>query len=382
MTQTNKSKGTKSSRLLAIDTLRGLIMVFMALDHANYFIARQHSSGEYWVGQFPHYNSALPFLTRLITHFCAPGFFLLMGMGMYLFAHTRQEQGWSKAKIRRHFIIRGATLMGLQLTIVNLAWGLSPGEFVRFYIGVLFALGGTMILGSLLLWSKPIVLISLAGILFVGMDTLVPDPNLWNQLGNAGFGEVLNLLLIQPGGTMFMWSNYPILPWLELVILGLLIGSWFVKDQQSAYTRVLKLGLVMLIVFIIVRYLDGFGNLRPRAGDSWIDFFNMVKYPPAITFTLFTTGVNLILLNGFHRVREKAQKTLKPLVVFGCSPLFFYVLHLYLYGVIGLVFAPQGTSLPVMYLFWILGLALLYPVCRWYGRIKTQQSTNSSLRFL
>lgn len=384
MSQNNPDKQTregKPARLFAVDALRGAIMVFMALDHANYFIAQQHSSGEYWGGLFPHYDSALAFLTRLVTHFCAPGFFMLMGMGMYLFAHTRREQGWEEGKIRGHFIARGALLILLQLTIVNPVWTLVPYDTVDLYIGVLFALGGTMILGSFLLWLKPAVLIALASILFIGTEFLVPSPNLWGKLSVTGI-NALNPLLIRPGGTMALWSNYPILPWLELVVFGILFGTWLVMDQRKAFDRALKIGIAMLAAFIVVRALDSFGNIRPREGDSWIDFLNMVKYPPAITFTLFTTGVNLVLLNLFHRAGEKAASALHRIVVFGRSPLFFYVLHLYLYGLMGISLTPKGTSLPVMYMFWILGLVILYPVCRWYGELKHRQKANSILRFL
>ncbi|MEJ2353685.1 MAG: hypothetical protein P8Y03_28225 [Anaerolineales bacterium] len=114
-------------RLFAPDALRGLIIVLMALDHANIFIAHKHSSGEYWGGAFPVYNDALAFLTRFVTHFCAPGFFLLMGAGMALFAHSRQERGWTRAEIIRHFLIRGGALILLQLLVVNRAWELTPG---------------------------------------------------------------------------------------------------------------------------------------------------------------------------------------------------------------------------------------------------------------
>ena len=86
-------KPVKPSRLLSLDGLRGLIMVLMALDHANHFIAQQHSPGEYWGGPFPAYRDVLPFLTRLVTHLCAPGFFFLMGVSMFLFANSRRKQG-------------------------------------------------------------------------------------------------------------------------------------------------------------------------------------------------------------------------------------------------------------------------------------------------
>jgi uncharacterized membrane protein len=136
----------KATRLLPVDALRGLIILFMALDHANHFIAHKHSSGEYWTGGFPIYTDALAFLTRLVTHLSAPGFFFLMGVGMVLFARSRRERGWSTVEILKHFWIRGALLVALQLLIVNRAWEMSPGGWgINIYIGVLVALGGTMI---------------------------------------------------------------------------------------------------------------------------------------------------------------------------------------------------------------------------------------------
>ena len=132
----------------------------------------------------------------------------------------------------------------------------------------------------------------------------------------------------------------------------------------------------------VVRTLDGFGNVRPRMDNSWIDFFNPVKYPPSMAFTLMTTGGNLILLSVFSRVWEGAQRVLQPLVVFGRAPLFFYVLHLFLYAGMGYLLAPDGTSVPLVYPLWLLGLLLLFPLCLGYGEFKHRQSPGSVLRFL
>ena len=115
------------ARLVAIDALRGLIMVLMALDHANHFVAQKHPPSEIWDGVFPIYYDPVAFWTRFVTHFCAPGFFLLMGVGMALLAHSRWEQGWSRWAVVRHFLVRGAVILALKLLLVNRAWELSPG---------------------------------------------------------------------------------------------------------------------------------------------------------------------------------------------------------------------------------------------------------------
>src|SRR5215471_13421928 len=98
-----------ASRYYSVDALRGLIMMIMAIDHASAFIARQHAS-EFWAGAMTAYDSAFPFLTRWITHLCAPGFFFLMGAGIYWFAAAREESGWSKGRVAGRTALRGLAI--------------------------------------------------------------------------------------------------------------------------------------------------------------------------------------------------------------------------------------------------------------------------------
>jgi uncharacterized membrane protein len=365
--------------LLAVDALRGLIIVLMALDHANYFIAQQHSSGEYWGGPFPTYDHVLPFLTRFLTHFCAPGFFFLMGVGMLLFAELRREKGWSELKIMAHFWLRGALLIALQLVVVNRAWEFSPGGWgISIYFGVLYALGLAMILASFLLRLKPAYLAVVILALFVGTELLVPNPAEWGTRNYL----VQQLFIIAGGEAPLYWVNYPALAWLELVVFGLLFGRWLRQDRGTAYRRALYLGVAFLLAFALIRLLDGFGNIRPRVGDTWMDFLNPVKYPPSIAFTLMTTGVNLLLLSLFQWVSVRWPRALSPLAVFGAVPLFFYVLHLFLYAALGNWLTPEGTDLLVMYGFWLLGVLILYPLCRWYGEFKRGQPSGSVFKYL
>jgi uncharacterized membrane protein len=277
-----------------------------------------------------------------------------------------------------HFLLRGAIFIALQLLVVNRAWELSPdGWGVSVYIGVLFALGATMSLGSGLVWLKPVYLALLSVALFVGVEFLHPGLGMWNNISH----DPVNVILIRPGGSEQLWSYYPVLPWLELVVFGMLIGCWLHKDSRSAYSRTWKLGLVFIVAFAVVRYFDGFGNIRPRMSDSWIDLLNPVKYPPSMAFTLMTTGVNLILLWVFSKVGAMAkgvgQWVVRPLVVFGRAPLLFYVLHLFFYAGLGYLVAPQGTSIPRMYPFWLLGLMLLFPLCWLFGRLKQRMPSRS-----
>jgi uncharacterized membrane protein len=382
VTNQPSERNSSLSRLFAVDALRGLIIIFMALDHANFFVAHKHSPGEYWGSGFPVYYDSLAFMTRFITHLSAPGFFFLMGVGMFLFADSHQERGWGKWPTIRHFLIRGIVLILIQQLIVNRAWELASDSWPNIYIGVLFALGSTMIIGSLLLWLKPIYLLVLSVVLFFGTEFLVPAPELWGTFQFSNPIDYLNPILVYPSGNHLLWSNYPVLPWLEVVVFGILFGNWLVKDQNQAYDGALKIGLGFLLAFLVIRYLDGFGNIRPRMGNTWIDFLNLVKYPPSMTFTLLTMGLNLILLGLFAKANEKVRKFFFPLVVYGRVPLFFYILHLFLYAGLGIWLAPEGTSIAAMYPYWLLGLLILLPVCFLYGMLKHHPQANAILRFL
>jgi len=381
--QRSESPGTLS-RLFAPDALRGLIIVLMALDHANLFIAHKHPVGEVWGGPFPAYYDTLTFITRLVTHLCPTGFFFLMGVGMALLARSYLKQGWSRWAITRHLAIRGALLMAIQLLIVNRAWELSPGGWdIEIYIGVLFALGANMVLGSLLLWLKPAHLLALTGVLLLATELVVPDPSSWGP-GASALQHVLLLPggVIGPQGQTLLWSYYPVLPWMELVTFGLVFGAWLDQDTRGAYSRAWRLGLALLLAFALVRYVDGFGNIRPRMGDRWIDLLNVVKYPPSIAYTTLTLGVNLLLLAALGRAGLAAHKLVHPLVVLGRAPLLFYVLHLFLYAEMGRRFTPNGTSIPAMWPYWLLGIVILWPLCLWYGRFKRRQPLGSAVRYL
>jgi uncharacterized membrane protein len=391
MSENSDAQGSKPSRLFAPDALRGLLMALMALDHASLFVAHKHPTGEMWGGPFPAYYDTLTFLTRWVTHLCAPGFFLLMGFGMVLLAHAYRQRGWSRWAITRHFLIRGAVLIVLKLLVVNRAWELAPGGWgIQLYIGVLFALGACMILGSLLLWLEPIYpqegvrstyLLGVTLVLVIGTELLVPDPSQWGTRLTLP-----RLLLLVPGGITgsggrtVLWSYYPVLAWLKLVTFGMVFGCWLLENHKNAFSRAWKLGLAFLAAFVVLRYLGGFGNIRPRMGNTWVDFLNLVKYPPSIVFTLMTTGINLILLGLLGRVRQPEQQWLRPLTVLGQTPLFFYVVHLFLYAALGRLLTPQGTSIAAMYPYWLLGLAMLYPLCLWYGRFKARQPVGSIWR--
>lgn len=368
-------------RLGALDALRGLIMVVMALDHANLFIAYGHPRPEIWSGVMPTYADPVTFLTRAVTHLAAPGFFGLMGAGMVLFAASRGAAGWKHTRVVTQLVVRGALLIGLQFLVEDPAWIWGGGGplawFVRpVYVGVLFALGGAMMVGALCLTLDTRILLALAGAL-----VLLPELVIRYFATEALAARPLSQLLILPGATADLDVLYPVLPWLGVTLGGMVLGRWFLENPQRAYCRALYVGVGMLALFVPLRALGGFGNMRAPGSSDWIGFLNNVKYPPSLTFLLVALGLDLTVL--FALSRRAAGLLLRPLsppVVFGMTPLFFYLVHLYLYGAIGRTLFPQGTSIPGMYPWWLLGLVILYPLCLGYGRFKRARGPDSLWR--
>lgn len=356
-------------------------MIVMALDHANLFIAHGHPTPEFWSGSFPTYSDSFAFFTRAVTHLAAPGFFFLMGAGMTLFAASRRQVGWSNIQIARNLIVRGVILIGMQVVLEDPAWiwG-SGGPFtlwnVPVYLGVLYGLGGAMMLGTLLLWLNLRLVLAVSVALIVGTELV---------LGNNArelSGVMLARLFVMPGTTSQFTVYYPILPWLGVTALGVAFGRMLQQNAETAYRRALIIGAAFLALFVPLRLLGGFGNLRAAGGHDWISFFNVVKYPPSITFLLLTLGIDLPLLFAFsRRALSPVMRHLSPLIVFGATPLFFYIAHLYLYGFIGRTFFPQGTGIPGMYSWWLVGLAVFHPLCWLYGKFKAKQPHDSIWRF-
>ncbi len=368
----------KSPRMLPLDALRGLVIVLMALDHANSFIAHGKLELEQWADQFPYYGGdALTFLTRFVTHLAAPGFFFLMGVGMVLFAKSRREQGWSNWRIAYHFVLRGVLLILLQLFVENPAWKIGQPPYPTVLFGVLYGLGVATIVGALFVHLPAKWLAGLGALLIVATELLLPD-------AGSGFIEYapIRRLWLLPGYTPDIFVAYSAMTWLGVAGLGMAYGRWLKEDRKQAYRWAFWLGAAALLLFIPVRLFGGFGNIRPVQRYGWIGYLNVVKYPPSITFLLLTLGGDLLLLSLFVRAAEKTKVGLQQLAVFGRVPLFFYLIHLYLYGYMGQWIDPRGTGIPRMYPYWLLGLVILFPVCWLYGKFKHSRSPHSLWRFL
>ena len=378
-------------RLESIDRLRGLIMVVMAIDHVSFLVGRFHS-GEMWAGMWTRYASPLAFLTRFVTHFCAPGFFFLMGIGISLLVEARSKQGWSAGRISRFLFTRGLLLVLVSFVIELPAWVISlissraaplsgleaviPGEGPpRFVFTVLVGLGLSMVLSSTLVRARTEVWAALAAGALLASALLTPGPE--------GLGVVhgfLTRLLLIPGLTHHIWIQYPVVPWFGITALGVLFGRWIVHDRARAFASLPWLGLGALTLAFALRAFGGFGNIRPPRDTSWIEFLNFIKYPPALVFTLFTLGVNVLVLTVMNRMQDQMGRVGQWLQVFGQAPLAFYLAHLWLYALLGAAAFRDGAGYATVYVIWIASLGPLYIVTRRYRDFKQATAIDSYWR--
>ncbi|KAL8726103.1 MAG: hypothetical protein Q9166_006921 [cf. Caloplaca sp. 2 TL-2023] len=212
-------------------------------------------------------------------------------------------------------------------------------------------------------------------------------------------------------------SPFPPLAWLSPTILGLLYGRIVLSRNWKAYTFNACnafFGVLLMVLFVLTRLLH-FGNLseqclrmpeqlaspgRNQYLASFRSFFYIIKYPPSFSYIAFTMSINFLLLALFGALPEKLAKSIPTLWTFGQSALFFYIVHLLLYfgmgnllkiwfghelGYISPMTGKQAVGTEgkpaVMWVTWLVGLAILWPLCRWYGRFKSTKGINSVWRF-
>lgn len=365
-------------RLESIDWLRGFVMIVMALDHVrDYF----HSGHEHFT------DTTILFATRWITHICAPTFVLLAGVSAGLMARRK-----SPAELSRFLLTRGIWLIFLEATVVTFSWKFNFGPGV--ILQVIWAIGVAMVIlaGLVHLPRSTVVWFGIAVVAGSNLlDGLLPAGGF--QGPGALWLSIHRPVLWMPGGIR-VGITYPILGWSGVMACGFGLAAIFSWEPKRRQRFLLKLGGGLLALFVILRWLNLYGDPDPwQAGGNWgrtvMNFLNVEKYPPSLLFLAATIGLALPLLALVERWRSPFHNAV---VTIGRVPLFYYVAHLYIAHLLAMVagvlqglpasafLAPYwekpdgyGFGLPVVYLVWV-GLVLaLYPACRWFARLKAQR---------
>jgi uncharacterized membrane protein len=395
----------ESKRILSIDVLRGLVMVIMALDHVrDYFHIGANVDDPLNLAT----TTPLLFLTRWITHFCAPVFVFLSGTSVYL-----QSQRKPRKELSMFLIKRGLWLIAAECTIVAFAWTFNP-QFGLIPFQVIWAIGISMvILGLIVRAGAGLWLIFIAGLLLVAghnmLDYIEADPQFkagffWDLLHHGTFVPYEYL----PGHVIML--VYPFPPWLGLMMLGYCLGYIYRKDYSSVsrQQKLITWGAIVIVTFIVLRLLNIYGDPVPWSAQksslyTFFSFINTDKYPPSLLYLCMIIGPALIMLALFENV---SNGTTRRLIVFGRTPFFYYIVHIYLIhllaaicffarghtfaqaGIVGSKFpfhfvAPgEGYDLGIVYIVWAAVVLALYPLCRYYDRYRSQHREKWWLSYL
>lgn len=375
---------TTSKRILSLDLLKGLVMVIMALDHTrDYF----HNAAFIFEPTDPLLTDLPIYLTRWISHFCAPAFSFLAGLSAFLVGKRKSHKELSSFLLKR-----GLWLVIIEITVVNFSWFFDI-HFSSVMLLVIWSLGISMILlaGLIHLPSKLILIFSL--IVIFGhnlMDGIEFEHSiLWSLIHKEGGFTFAN--------GMYMFIGYPILPWAGVMSLGYYFGSFYNREFQPKKRQdILKiLGFAAIVLFIVVRMMNGYGNSSQWQNydttlQTLFSIFNPAKYPPSLSYLLMTLGPTFLFLSYAEKWKGKIVEFFS---VFGRVPFFYYIIHLYVIHFFALLFAEitgygwqkmiltdwvteteslqgYGVDLGIVYLVWVGIIILLYPLCRRFGAYK------------
>lgn len=386
MVTASAAPGGEHRRIESVDVVRGLIMILMALDHTREYFAV--------FGQNPtNLATTTPalFFTRWITHICAPVFFLLTGTGAF-FSLQRKSVG----ELSRFLFTRGVWLIVVEVVVMRCFAYQFNFDYKLTLLLTLWALGFAMITLAALV-RLPAGVVTTVGVVMIAghnlLDGVKSSGPLWTILHAPGF--VVN----RPDFAVF--DAYPLIPWIGVTAVGFGLGQIYHWEAARRRAFLVRLGLALVAGFLVIRGLNVYGDPSPWApqeasGFTLLSYLNTTKQPPSLLFLLMTLGPALLLL---RLVDGGTSRMLRPALIIGQVPLFYYMLHFALIHALAVVtayarygtahwmfkspdlanfpFTPPpgwGVSLATVYVLWVVVVLMMYPLCRWYAGVKRRRS--------
>ncbi|HEX4606110.1 MAG TPA: hypothetical protein VH724_19070 [Candidatus Angelobacter sp.] len=379
------------SRLLSIDAIRGAVMIIMCLDHVRDFF---HAGAASFSPTDLTQTTPVLFFTRWITHFCLPVFMFAAGMGVFLFGRSH-----SRGQLSRFLLTRGIWFIVLELTVMQFAYNFNFSSSFLVLLLILWIFGICMVAMAALIYLpvRVLAVMSVAAILFHNCL----DGTRAAQFGSAAWAwNLLHQPGVVPVAGKLVLVTYTFLPWVAVMAAGHCFGQIFQLEPAVRRRIMLRLGFALTIAFVALRAVNHYGDPAPWAHQrsavfTVLSFLNCTKYPGSLDFLLMTLGPALLVLARFDR---RAFNPANPLVVFGRVPMFYFILHFYLIHILAVlaawlrygsaafqfIFHPLpsmggpaklfpadfGYSLWVVYGVWLLTVVLLYPLCRWFAKVK------------
>jgi len=395
-----KNLTEQRKRVDAVDLLRGIVMVIMLLDHTREYFHREALNFDPTDLTQTH---TLLFFTRWITHFCAPVFVFLAGTGAFL----QLARGKSKPELSKFLITRGLWLILLELTVVRIVVWFNFDFHFAFMLQVIWVIGVGMVLLAGLIYL-PLRVIAIGSIAMIALHNALDGIRVqgFPVPGNPPPGLSAGVwMLFHQQGIFFVTPKvyslllYPLIPWVGVLAAGYCFGAVYQWEAERRQRMLLKLGAGLLLGFVVLRGLNVYGDPSRWSvqGNAWftvLSFLNVSKYPPSLLFLLLTLGAAMLGLRWFERAG--AGYLSRIFITFGRVPMIFYVgqwltahslavLAGYLAGqpvgwlFVGPLDQPRpnpgnlGFSLWVVYVAWLTGILLLYPLCRWFAEVKRRR---------
>lgn len=384
------------NRIESLDLLKGLVIVIMALDHVrDYF----HYSSYIFDPTDPTLTTVPLFLTRFLTNFCAPAFSFLAGISSFMVGKRK-----SPNELSSFLLNRGLWLVFVELVIMNFGWYFDV-SFRSVNFSVIWSLGISMIfLAGLIHLPKKVILIFSCLLIFGH-----------NLLDNIHFdGSILWAFLHEQKPFLTTPNHifvavYPLIPWIAVMALGYYFGSFYDKDYDPIKRKKIFniIGIAAIVFFVILRGINIYGNLLPwnnygNLMQTTFSFLNLTKYPPSLSFLLVTLGGAFLFLASAETLKGRVVNFF---CVFGRVPFFFYIIHIYLIHFLALITAEFtglgwqkmvlpampfmvkalkgfGFNLFIVYLIWILIIAMLYPLCKRFDTYKQNHKDKWWLSYL
>ena len=253
---TNANYG-KHRRLFTIDLLRGIVMILMVIDHTRLFLYCYHPFFDPL--DLDTTNFAL-FMTRWITHLCAPVFIFLAGISALLISIRSK----SKVEFSRFVLFRGLWIVFLEFTIIHcIGWSFTL-DMHNLTAGVFWAIGCSMIVLSLLVYL-PIYVICIFGLILIfghnALDWVNPEhlgaySEIWKILHEGG-----RIVLLNGSVNPYIFNiAYPLIPWIGLMAVGYCFGFLISYATKKHFIYMLSLGLMLVFLFIVLRGINYYGD--------------------------------------------------------------------------------------------------------------------------
>jgi len=189
----------------------------------------------------------------------------------------------------------------LEFTVINFSWFFNV-DFSFIALTVIWALAiGMIILAAVI--HLPFKMIFVLGLLLVAGHNLFDSVHITGNTTAANVWAVLHAPSVFQLEYFKFFTGYPILPWTGIMLLGYCFGTLYKPsfDAQKRKKILLQLGSTLILLFVIIRFINIYGDpypwsAQPNAVFTFLSFINVTKYPPSFLYILMTLGPAMIFL--------------------------------------------------------------------------------------